>query len=191
MGHFNYTLEGDISKKEMKGEDKRNALLQVEIPRLSSLTSSTNSSEMSDDSLDAEGVEIKDVPPTIHTLTECLHRIHALEKDNNNLQNSLLEALGLVQLLKQNQLEEMPFNVRKSALDSVQKEEIEEKTELVFLFGRCFNMSMNIKILNQCNYADPNIASRLLIDFQILASSLQSKLINYQCHSCNFMSLKK
>merc|ERR1712223_1428915 len=102
--------EASAKSKEMKGEDKRNALLQVEIPRLSSLTSSTNSSEMSDDALEAEGVEIK-VPPTINTLTECLHRIHALEKDNNNLQNSLLEALGLVQLLKQNQLEEMPFNV--------------------------------------------------------------------------------
>merc|ERR1712186_322420 len=128
---------------------------------------------------------------TIHTLTECLHRIHALEKDNNNLQNSLLEALGLVQLLKQNQLEEMPFNVRKSALDSVQKEEIEEKTELVFLFGRCFNMSMNIKILNQCNYADPNIASRLMIDFNVIDSSLQSKLMHYQCNSLDLMSLNR
>ena len=169
---------------EMKGGDKRSALLQVEIPRLSSLTSST-SSEMSD-----EGVEIK-VPPTIHTLTECLHRIHALEKDNNNLQNSLLEALGLVQLLKQNQLEEMPFNVRKSALDSVQKEQIQEKTELVFLFGRCFNMSMNIKILNQCNYADPNIASRIMIDFHAIDSSLQTKLMHYQCNSLDLMSLNK
>jgi len=30
--------------------------------------------------------------------------------------------LGLVQLLKQNQLEEMPLYVRKNALDSVQRE---------------------------------------------------------------------
>ena len=140
-------------------------------------------------------VEVAKIPPTIQTLTECLHRIHALEKDDNstNLQNSLLEALGLVQLLKQNQLEEMPLYVRKNALDSVQREAensiMGQQSELIFLFGRCFNLSMNIKILNQCNYADPNIASRIMIDFHAIDSSLQTKLMHYQCNSINLMSL--
>ena len=140
-------------------------------------------------------VEVAKIPPTIQTLTECLHRIHALEKDDNsvNLQNSLLEALGLVQLLKQNQLEEMPLYVRKNAIDSVQREAensiMGQHSELVFLFGRCFNLSMNIKILNQCNYADPNIASRIMIDFHAIDSSLQTKLMHYQCNSINLMSL--
>ena len=34
---------------------------------------------------------------------------------------TVLEALGLVQLLKKNQLEEMPFSVRKRAVDSVER----------------------------------------------------------------------
>ena len=110
-----------------------------------------------------------------------------------NLQSSLLEALGLVQLLKQNQLEEMPLYVRKNAIDSVQREAensiMGQQSELIFLFGRCFNLSMNIKILNQCNYADPNIASRIMIDFHVIDSSLQTKLMHYQCNSINLMSL--
>jgi len=175
----------------MKGDKITAALLQEKIPRSSSLTSS----EMSDNSDEGSfEVEVAKIPPTIQTLTECLHRIHALEKDDNsqNLQNSLLEALGLLQLLKQNELEEMPSGVRKYALDSVQREENsidQQQTELVFLFGRCFNLSMNIKILNQCNYADPNIASRVMIDFYAINSSLQSKLMGYQCNSINLMSL--
>jgi len=181
----------------MKGDKKRSggALLQEKIPRSSSLTSS----EMSDEG--SSELEVAKMPPTIQTLTECLHRIHALEKDDNysshhqnNLQNSLLEALGLVQLLKKNQLEEMPFSVRKRAADSIEKNEeniIGQQTELVFLFGRCFNLSMNIKILNQCNYADPNIASRLMIDFHVIDSSLQTKLMHYQCNSLDLMSLNK
>jgi len=184
----------------MKGDKKRSggALLQEKIQaRSSSLTSS----EMSDEG--SSELEVAKMPPTIQTLTECLHRIHALEKDSddnysshnqNNLQNSLLEALGLVQLLKKNQLEEMPFSVRKRAVDSVERNQenfIGQQTELVFLFGRCFNLSMNIKILNQCNYADPTIASRLMIDFHVIDSSLQTKLMHYQCDSLDLMSLNK
>jgi len=182
----------------MKGDKKRSggALLQEKIhARSSSLTSS----EMSDEG--SSELEVAKMPPTIQTLTECLHRIHALEKDDNysshnqiNLQNSLLEALGLVQLLKKNQLEEMPFSVRKRAVDSVERNQenfIGQQTELVFLFGRCFNLSMNIKILNQCNYADPTIASRLMIDFHVIDSSLQTKLMHYQCDSLDLMSLNK
>jgi len=180
----------------MKGDKKRvnGAVLQEKIPRSSSLTSS----EMSDEGSYSE-LEVAKMPPTIQTLTECLHRIHALEKDDdpitqNNLQNSLLEALGLVQLLRSNQLEEMPFNVRKRAVDSVEENNddlLGQQTELVFLFGRCFNLSMNIKILNQCNYADPNIASRLMIDFNVIDASLQLKLMHYQCNSLDLMSLNK
>ena len=41
---------------------------------------------------------------------------------------------------------------------------------------------MTIKILNQCNYADPNIASRIMIDFHAIYSSLQTELMHYQCN---------
>ena len=76
--------------KEMKGDKKRSggALLQEKIQaRSSSLTSSEMSYEGSYSEL-----EVAKMPPTIQTLTECLHRIHALEKDDdpitqNNLQN--------------------------------------------------------------------------------------------------------
>jgi hypothetical protein len=116
---------------------------------------------------------------TIHSLTECLHRIHALEGSAN--QSALvMEALGLVELLKENQLKAMPLSVQQRALKLSDCQRRQEScTEFAFLFGRCFNLSMNAKIMNQCNHSDANIATRLLTDFQVLTSSLNAKLHNH------------
>jgi len=72
----------------MKGDKKRvnGAVLQEKIPRSSSLTSS----EMSDEGSYSE-LEVAKMPPTIQTLTECLHRIHALEKDDDPITQSNLQ----------------------------------------------------------------------------------------------------
>ncbi len=48
----------------------------------------------------------------------------------------------------------------------------ERAFDLPYLFGRCFNLSLNLKILSQCDYADPSIAARIFADFDMLENSL-------------------
>ena len=127
--------------------------------------------------------------PSIQSLTECLHRIHASKDFQSDL---LLEALGMVELLKQNQLSEMPFSVKQRALkllESNQQMAVPQNAEVAFLFGRCFNLSMNAKIMVQCNYADPNIATRVLTDLEVIASSLRAKLNDRELQSFALLSL--
>ena len=136
--------------------------------------------------------------PTLKTLTQCLHQIHALsnhgiedmdqneavEDKVNICEDLFLRALGLLDLLREDQLKEMPFCVRKRALQVSQNgrshRQISAKEShlqtVTFLLGRCFNMSMNVKILQQCGYADPNVAAKLLTDMDAFSDSLQSQL---------------
>lgn len=127
----------------------------------------------------------------IHSLTECLHRIHALEGSPS--QSALvMEALGLLQLLKENQLKAMPLSVQQRALklsDCQRRQNQETCTEFAFLFGRCFNLSMNAKIMNQCNHSDATIATRLLTDFEAIASSLNAKLQHTYCDTLAALNL--
>jgi hypothetical protein len=49
----------------------------------------------------------------------------------------------------------------------------EASTEFPILQGRCFNLSMNLKILSQSTMLDPNIAGRVLSDLTVLESSMR------------------
>jgi len=40
------------------------------------------------------------------------------------------------------------------------------------LYGRCFNLSLNMKILSQSQYSNPQAGSRVLSDLEILENSL-------------------
>ena len=152
------------------------------VPRLSSMTSTSSrsssvtssTSELSDSSLSHASIQ---------TLTECLHRIHGLGDEGQNdeeLGLLLLEALGLVALLKKEHINDMPNSVQNRAHTILQDQQktkaIKANTQVAFLFGRCFNLSMNSKILRQCQFADSEIASRVLADFEVLEMSIKAKL---------------
>ena len=47
--------------------------------------------------------------------------------------------------------------------------------EFAILYGRCFNLSMNLKILSQCSGMDLVLAKRILSDLSVLESSLESR----------------
>merc|ERR1711953_464119 len=53
---------------------------------------------------------------------------------------------------------------------------ISSEDELPLLLGRCFNLSVNLKILRQCNYADPAIGCRVFVDFDVLENYLRRKI---------------
>merc|ERR1712020_105306 len=48
--------------------------------------------------------------------------------------------------------------------------------ELPLLLGRCFNLSVNLKILRQCNFNDPAIGCRVFVDFDVLDNYLRRKV---------------
>jgi len=124
---------------------------------------------------------------SIHTLTQCLNNLHQLEQilqDSTNDQidlktvkeenmNMLRNTYELVKRLKMNHMQEMPNSVK----DKISVEPFEPCSyEIVYLLGRCFNLSMNSKILQQCHYADPTMAEKLLIDFYIIETVLKHRL---------------
>jgi len=107
---------------------------------------------------------------SIQTLTECLQRIHRSPEDK-----TLLEALDLLRLLKRDYLQEMPTSVRSKAVSLTSREDKKaSKPQIFHLLGRCFNLSINAKILSQCQFEDLSIAVRLLEDFDTLESGLQA-----------------
>ena len=48
--------------------------------------------------------------------------------------------------------------------------------EFPLLFGRCFNLSLNLKILSHAQGMDPTLATRILSDLSILEASLEERL---------------
>ena len=129
--------------------------------RSSSLTS--NSSETSE--------ENEDGVTSVQTLTECLQRIHRSPEDK-----TLLEALDLLQLLKKDFLQEMPLKVRSKASSQISRSssaEIKSNPQIFHLLGRCFNLSINAKILSQCQFTDLAVAVRLLEDLETLENGLK------------------
>jgi hypothetical protein len=114
-----------------------------------------------------------------------LENVLCLEAINEEKCVLLMEALDLVHLLKQDHLSEMPPSVRRRSFNLLSEMKAEmgptvystsDDVEIVHLFGRCFNLSMNAKILKQCQYSDPGMAGRLLADYDVLKQSLQAKL---------------
>merc|ERR1719507_1682035 len=93
-----------------------------------------------------------------------------------------LETLQAVDGLRGTISEHMPGVVRRRARQcssvspSPSINGISSEDELPLLLGRCFNLSVNLKILKQCNYADPAIGCRVFVDFDVLENYLNQKI---------------
>merc|ERR1711920_49698 len=104
--------------------------------------------------------------------------------------------LSVVDGLRDNISEHMPGVVRRraqkcsSVSPSPSINGLSQNDELPLLLGRCFNLSVNMKILRQCNYADPAIGCRVFVDFDVLENYLRRKiqdsevLLNLQPTQC-------
>merc|ERR1712038_1902308 len=104
----------------------------------------------------------------------------------NSLQQEKLdmarESLNAVDRLRGDVTQNMPGIVRRRARQcssvspSPSINGLSEDDELPLLLGRCFNLSVNMKILRQCNYADPAIGCRVFVDFDVLENYLRRKI---------------
>ena len=116
----------------------------------------------------------------INTLTQCLKELHRFEEteqlNKNEHLNLLKSTLELVNCLRLDHWNLMPYSVKEQI--SVEPSD-PGSYEVIYLLGRCFNLSMNSKILQQCEYTDPMMAEKLLKDFHILETVLKCKLNTY------------
>jgi len=92
------------------------------------------------------------------------------------------ETLNAVDRLRGDITQHMPGVVRRraqkcsSVSPSPSINGLSQDDELPLLLGRCFNLSVNMKILRQCNYADPAIGCRVFVDFDVLENYLRQKI---------------
>merc|ERR1712012_139461 len=73
-------------------------------------------------------------------------------------------------------LQEMPLKVRSKASSQISRSssaEIKSNPQIFHLLGRCFNLSINAKILSQCQFTDLAVAVRLLEDLETLENGLK------------------
>lgn len=92
------------------------------------------------------------------------------------------QTLAVVDNLRENISEHMPGVVRRraqkcsSVSPSPSINGLSTDDEFPLLLGRCFNLSVNLKILRQCNFGDPAIACRVFVDFDVLENYLRRKV---------------
>merc|ERR1712018_1018107 len=93
------------------------------------------------------------------------------------------ESLNAVDRLRGDITQHMPGVVRRranqcsSVSPSPSINGLSQDDELPLLLGRCSNLSVNMKILRQCNYADPAIGCRVFVDFDVLENYLHRKIL--------------
>jgi len=82
----------------------------------------------------------------------------------------IAEVLKLVSDVRQSTLNNVPSKHRQEVVD--ENTRTDSSTEYAILLGRCFNLSMNLKILSQSTVLDPNIAGRVISDLSLLENSM-------------------
>merc|ERR1712095_227190 len=113
---------------------------------------------------------------TVKTAKSEATSIKMIKMRNYDVGQRLLEALDLLQLLKKDFLQEMPLKVRSKASSQISRSssaEIKSNPQIFHLLGRCFNLSINAKILSQCQFTDLAVAVRLLEDLETLENGLK------------------
>lgn len=155
-------------------ENRRKLSLSKNVRKLTlttTLTVGIDTSTTENDVFDDKSVDNK-------TSTEISSALLAIRREKESLVNDILQKIVDLRDL---QLVEMSYRVRQRALAS--KYPAYVMKDFPSLYGRCFNLSMNMKILTQCQYADSAIAARVLSDFDILEKSLEAKLPQHQQQS--------
>lgn len=153
-------------------ENNDNLQSRRKFKNLNKLTlSTTTPAFQTDDNEVAEENQTSDNKPVELTPSEMTPALLALCRERELM---LCDILRQIYQLRDMQLVEMSYRVRQRALQA--KFPAYVMRDFPSLYGRCFNLSMNMKILSQCQFADSSIAARVLSDFDILEKSLEAKL---------------
>merc|ERR1719411_389001 len=161
-----------------KVETRKRSRPQLLMKKMKCLLSSSNLVIKNDNQLEKDNA--------IHNDSQNNQMINPEEESLDDLREEKLamarESLNAVDRLRGDVTQNMPGVVRRRARQcssvspSPSINGLSEDDELPLLLGRCFNLSVNMKILRQCNYADPAIGCRVFVDFDVLENYLHRKI---------------
>ena len=161
-----------------KVETRKRSRPQLLMKKMKCILSSSNLVLKNDNQLDKDNASHNDsqnnkmIDPETESLDDLRQEKLAMAR----------ESLNAVDRLRGDVTQNMPGIVRRRARQcssvspSPSINGLSEDDELPLLLGRCFNLSVNMKILRQCNYADPAIGCRVFVDFDVLENYLRRKI---------------
>ena len=173
--------DSNSQKPTFESRNKRRPQLIIKKMK-SMLSTSTSGAKRESDVLD----------PIYKDTTKPIMQIGST-KDEKLLSDSLMslcsqklqlskQTLSAVETLRDEISESMPGVVRRrarkcsSVSPSPSINGLSSDSELPLLLGRCFNLSLNLKILTHCDFADPNIACRVFVDLDVLENYTKRKV---------------
>lgn len=134
---------------------------------------------------------------SVNRIAELLKRLQAVEESITNSEvddcykksksnpsiteeDKLLckEIIREVNNMRQRTLAQIPLRHRQRLTEQISSQHHEPMLEFPLLFGRCFNLSMNLKILGQncAGSMDQTSATRILSDLEYIDISLKERL---------------
>jgi len=170
--------EENVSDNSNKAENRKRSRPQLLMKKMKCILSSTNLGIKNDNNNDNVTSSQNDsqnnqmINPEVESLDNLREKKLSMAK----------ESLNAVDRLRGDITQHMPGVVRRranqcsSVSPSPSINGLSQDDELPLLLGRCFNLSVNMKILRQCNYADPAIACRVFVDFDVLENYLHRKI---------------
>lgn len=151
-------------------ENRRRLSLAKNVRRLTLTTTTTNNAANNLDELRSEN----DVFESVGVDNQPTEMSLALLEIGREKETLVADILRTICDFRELQLVAMSYRVRQRALACQPPTYVMK--DFPSLYGRCFNLSMNLKILTQCQFGDSGIAARVLSDFDILEKSLEAKL---------------
>ena len=170
--------EENVSDNSNKAENRKRSRPQLLMKKMKCILSSSNLGIKNDNNNDNVTSSQNDsqnnqmINPEVESLDDLREKKLSMAK----------ESLNAVDRLRGDITQHMPGVVRRranqcsSVSPSPSINGLSQDDELPLLLGRCFNLSVNMKILRQCNYADPAIGCRVFVDFDVLENYLHRKI---------------
>jgi len=170
--------EENVSDNSTKAENRKRSRPQLLMKKMKCILSSSNLGIKNDNHNDNVTSSQNDsqnnqmINPEVESLDNLREKKLFMAK----------ESLNAVDRLRGDITQHMPGVVRRranqcsSVSPSPSINGLSQDDELPLLLGRCFNLSVNMKILRQCNYADPAIGCRVFVDFDVLENYLHRKI---------------
>jgi len=164
-------------------ENRKKSRPQILLRKVIGILSTSNSdlkNEISD-SLSAQKTSKSQTDEKEYTkaVNSDIHSLRALRLEKLEMTT---KTLGVVDSLRDDISGCMPGVVRRraqkcsSVSPSPSINGLASDSELPLLLGRCFNLSVNLKILRQCNFQDPGIGCRVFVDFDVLENYLRREI---------------
>jgi len=174
------SMKDNSNNRTSMSESRKKSRPQILMKKMKCMLSTSSLGMKNDNSSVQKPSEVSKIDPQNNQLSDSnKNSLNSLRLDKLQVAK---ETLSVVDGLRDNISEHMPAVVRRrakkcsSVSPSPSINGLSSDDELPLLLGRCFNLSVNLKILRQCNFNDPAIGCRVFVDFDVLENYLRRKV---------------